>query len=60
MAADTDLLLNHFHIAAFRGLKDVTLDQLARVNLLVGGNNCGKTSVLEALAVFASPLDIAE
>jgi len=33
---------------------------LARINLLVGGNNSGKTSVLEALAVYSSPLDVAE
>jgi hypothetical protein len=54
------LLLNDFRIAAFRGLANIGLEQLAKVNLLVGGNNSGKTSVLEALAVFAAPLDIAE
>jgi energy-coupling factor transporter ATP-binding protein EcfA2 len=30
---------------------------MEQVNLLVGGNNSGKTSVLEALAVFCRPLD---
>jgi len=56
----TDFLLDRFDVAAFRGIESVSFDQLARINLLVGGNNSGKTSVLEALAVYSSPLDIAE
>lgn len=52
-------LLNEFRIGRFRGLDDVSLQQIGLVNLLVGGNNSGKTSVLEALGVFANPLDIA-
>lgn len=54
------LLLEHFQIGAFRGLVAVTLDSLARINLLVGANDSGKTSVLEALALFAAPVDMAE
>ncbi|MGO9202019.1 MAG: AAA family ATPase [Limisphaerales bacterium] len=34
------------------------LEGFGRINLFVGGNNAGKTSVLEALALFARPLDI--
>ena len=36
-------------IQNFRGLKDLTIENLGRVNLLVGANNVGKTSVLEAI-----------
>jgi len=36
-------------IQNFRGLKDLTIEKLGRVNLLVGANNVGKTSVLEAI-----------
>ncbi len=50
--------LDDFVIRKFRGLSDVSLRQLGVINLLVGGNNSGKTSVLEALAVFSAPLDI--
>jgi ABC-type branched-subunit amino acid transport system ATPase component len=56
----TEVLLDELHVGAFRGLRDVTLSSLAKVNLLVGGNNSGKTSVLEALGVLASPIGVAE
>jgi recombinational DNA repair ATPase RecF len=43
----------HFYkqlkIENFRGIKSLEIDDLARVNLFVGRNNCGKTSVLEAI-----------
>ena len=39
-------------IRGFRGFKSYRLDNLARVNLLVGGNGCGKTSVLEAVELL--------
>ena len=44
---------NHFFkslkIENFRGISSLEVDGLARVNLFVGRNNCGKTSVLEAM-----------
>ncbi|MBP0014758.1 MAG: AAA family ATPase [Roseofilum sp. SBFL] len=45
-------------IHQFRGLQDLELKDLGQINLLVGMNNCGKTSVLEALLLYANPLDI--
>ena len=43
----------HFYeqlkIENFRGIKSLEIDDLARVNLFVGRNNCGKTSVLESV-----------
>ncbi|WNG52069.1 AAA family ATPase [Archangium minus] len=44
-------------IQRLRGLQDVELAGLGRVNLLVGGNDSGKTSVLEALSLYCNPLD---
>ena len=42
----------HFYeqlkIENFRGIKSLEINDLARINLFVGRNNCGKTSVLEA------------
>jgi hypothetical protein len=44
------------NINRFRGLRDVELRDLGRFNVLVGLNNSGKTSVLEAIATYARPL----
>ncbi len=54
--------MSHFsrvQLKAFRGLHDVTLDGCANINLLIGKNNSGKTTVLEALALLCRPDDIA-
>ena len=39
-------------IQNFRGIKDLKINDLGRVNLIVGANNVGKSSVLEALALL--------
>src|SRR5438128_6111561 len=49
--------IDEFTIHAFRGLRDVKLEGLGQINLLVGANNSGKTSVLEALAIFCDSFD---
>lgn len=36
-------------IKRFRGIKSLEINDLARVNLFVGKNNCGKTSLLESV-----------
>ena len=45
-------MITKLAIQNFRGLKSVTLDHLRRVTILVGGNDTGKTSVLEALTLL--------
>jgi len=42
-------------VDAFRGLRNVRLERLSRINLLVGNNNAGKTSILEAIAILQNP-----
>ena len=54
MARHLDELIVH----RFRGLRDVSLTDLGGVNLLVGANDSGKTSLLEALSIFVQPLEI--
>jgi hypothetical protein len=44
-------------IHRFRGIEDLTLEGMGRINLLVGDNNSGKTSILEAMSVYCKPLD---
>lgn len=46
------MLIDSFEVGNFRSLKHLKLEKLARVNLLVGKNNSGKTSVLEGLYLF--------
>jgi hypothetical protein len=45
------------HLDAFRGLHGLHLDDCGPVNLLVGPNNSGKTSALEALVLLSAPVD---
>jgi AAA15 family ATPase/GTPase len=47
-------MLKSFHIQNYRNLKSVSVNQLAQVNLLVGLNNVGKTSFLEAVNLYCS------
>jgi len=50
--------LDRLVIHQFRAIQELTLEGLGRINLLVGPNDSGKTSVLEAIAVFCQPLDL--
>jgi AAA15 family ATPase/GTPase len=45
-------------IHKYRNLHNLKLQQLGQFNLLVGSNNSGKTSVLEAIELYCHPLDI--
>ncbi|WP_160602172.1 AAA family ATPase [Allopontixanthobacter confluentis] len=52
---DAPIALDKLTIGAFRNLENVELEDLGRINLLVGVNNAGKTSILEAIAVLQNP-----
>lgn len=41
----------------YRGFRHFELHDLGRVNLIVGTNNAGKTSILEAISILQSPSD---
>lgn len=47
-------MLKTIKIENFRGFQSFELQELGRVNLLVGKNNSGKTSVLEAIQLLCS------
>lgn len=49
----SELILNSLEIRNFRGFQHLTIEHLGRVNLIVGKNNIGKSSLLEALLLFA-------
>ena len=42
-------MFNKIDIKNFRGIKNLSIDSIKRINLLIGQNNCGKSSVLEAI-----------
>ena len=46
-------MLNSLEIKNFRSLENFQVKKLGRVNLIVGKNNSGKSSVLEALRIYA-------
>jgi hypothetical protein len=47
--------LSSLEIRQFRAFRKLEIERLGRVNLIVGKNNVGKTSVLEALRLYANP-----
>lgn len=46
-------MIDSLHIENFRSLQDFQVKRLGRVNLIVGKNNSGKSTVLEALRIYA-------
>ena len=50
-------MLKTLALRGFRGFESYELTDLATVNLIVGKNNCGKTTVLEAVYLLASDGD---
>ena len=47
--------IKNLDIRSFRGISSLQLDNLSRINILTGDNNCGKTSVLEVLKSYDHP-----
>lgn len=50
-----ETIINHIHIRNFKSLKDVTLTQCRRINLIIGKPNVGKSNLLEAMSLFCLP-----
>ncbi len=47
-------MLQNLTIEGFRGFKHFKMGDLGRINLLVGTNNSGKTSILEAIEILTT------
>ena len=45
-------MINHIKIERLRGIKTCALEDFGRFNIFLGHNNCGKTTVLEALYLY--------
>ena len=51
---DDRLHLPSLSIEGFRGIKELSIERLGRVTLLAGKNSVGKTTVLDAVQVYAA------
>ena len=51
---DDRLHLPDLSITGFRGIKELSIERLGRVTLLAGKNSVGKTTVLDAVRVYAA------
>ena len=51
-------MLSSLDIKNYRNLKELTINSLGRVNLITGKNNIGKSTLLEAVAVYATRGDL--
>ncbi len=47
-------MLERLHVRSFRGLKELEVSPLSRINLVAGKNNAGKTTLLEAIFLLGS------
>lgn len=50
-------LFESLQISGYRGFEQIELSSLGQVNIFVGNNNSGKTSILEAVSIVCNPLD---
>jgi hypothetical protein len=53
-------MISTLELKQFRGLEHVKFENLGRANLIIGGNNTGKTSILEALVMLCGSSDQAQ
>ncbi|MDR1054035.1 MAG: ATP-binding protein, partial [Planctomycetaceae bacterium] len=49
---ETQYKLDSLEIKNFRCLKDFKIPSLKRINLFTGKNNTGKSTILEAIAIY--------
>jgi len=50
-------ILQNLSLEAYRGISELSLEGLTSVNLVVGANNSGKSSILEAAGLLLRPPD---
>lgn len=48
-------MIDNITIERLRGIRKCFLDDFGRFNIFLGHNNCGKTTVLEAIYLSAIP-----
>lgn len=51
-------MVNSLVIRNYRNLDELSIDSLSKVNLIIGKNNTGKSTLLEAIAIYATKCDL--
>lgn len=51
-------MISELFIESYRGLHNLKLDSLGKVNIIAGANNTGKTSILEVIKSLEAPNDL--
>lgn len=46
-------MIENIKINNFRGIKELTIENLGQINIILGKNNCGKTSLLDAILLLS-------
>ena len=52
------IILDNLHVDCYRGINALELNEFNHVNILVGDNNAGKTSVMEMICALISPFSL--
>ena len=50
-------MINSLDIKNYRNLNELKINSLGRLNLITGKNNTGKSTLLEAIAIYATKGD---
>ena len=45
-------MVNKIEIEKFKGIEEIKIDNLNKINIFVGANNSKKTTILEAISLF--------
>jgi len=51
-------MINSLYIKNYKRFKELRIDSLAQVNLIIEKNNVGKTSLLEAMMLFSDKQNV--
>lgn len=52
------IYIKKLNVNTFRGIHQLAIDDINHINIIAGDNNCGKTSVLEAMLLLRNPSDV--
>ena len=51
------IYLSEYNVESFKGISNLKITDLGDVNIILGDNNCGKTSVLESIMLLKNTFD---